>query len=159
MHVNSGEGRHTRLGNCLSCARRPLPHIYRWEWRGGSQGALGLGRHPLGALPPFPCIQKGEGKRGDVEGRANPIPSLSFPPPLSFSSLGWPIWGAHQPLVAGAFSLLAHKAHIFCRGCSETVPVTRYVPGTLWKTSDVRILSCYISIFTSRPFQDSSSCL
>ena len=40
------------------------------------------------------------------------------------------IWGAHQPLVAGVFPLLAHKAHIFCRGCLEPLPVTRYAPGT-----------------------------
>ena len=47
--------------------------------------------------------------------------------------LGRPIWGAHQPLVAGAFTLLAHKAHIFCRGCAEplsvppeTLPMSEY---------------------------------
>ena len=85
-----------------------------------------------------------------------PPPSFSFP--LSFSYLGRPKWGANQPHVAGAFPLLAHMAHIFCRGCPEPLLGTRYVPDTLRNTSNVRILSSYMLIFNFRPFRDSLSC-
>ena len=63
-----------------------------------------------------------------------------------------PKGGAPAPCGLVCFLLMAHKAHIFCRGCPEPLPVSRYVPGTLRNTSGVRILSSYISIFTSRPF-------
>ena len=52
--VNSGGGRRTRLGNCLVCARRPLPHIYIDGRDGGAakEGAQ-VGGILLG-VPPKP---------------------------------------------------------------------------------------------------------
>ena len=58
--------------------------------------------------------------------------TLSFPFPSFLLQFGQPIWGGGHtsPFVAGVSPLLAHKAHIFCRGCPEPLLVTRYVPGT-----------------------------
>ena len=158
--VNGEGGRRILLNNCLGCARAP-PHIYRWEGEGRGQEEPQLGLNPTWAPPkphPLPYMPEGEGKRRGRKGRGRPNPPLSFlPSPPSFSSYS-AYMGAHQPLVAGAFPLFAHKAYIFCRGCPEPLSVTRYVPGTLWNTSGVRILSSYISIFTSQPFRDSLSC-
>jgi hypothetical protein len=86
---------------------------------------LGVLGAPLPSGAPLPYLPEGEGKRGGEGRKGNPIPSLSFTFPSFLLLLGRPIWGAHQPLVAGAFPLLAHKAHIFCRGCPEPHPVTR----------------------------------
>ena len=80
--------------------------------------------------PSLPYITEGEGKKGGEGRKGESYSTLSFPFPSFHHLLGRPIWGAHQPLVAGVFPLLAHKAHIFCRGCPEPLPVTRYVPGT-----------------------------
>ena len=107
------------------------PHVYI-GLRGGEAakgahqvGGILLGVLPNSAKPPFPIpirIRKGRG------GRGNPICFFlsSFPFPS-------PIWPAHMggrtsPFVAGVFPLLAHKAHIFCRGCPEPLPMTRYHP-------------------------------
>ena len=109
------------------CARRPS-HIYIGGWeRGGCQEAPQVGQILLGVSPwprPLPYLSEGEGKRRE-EGRKGEAESpLSFSLPFFPSPLVRPIWGAHQPLVAGAFPLLAHKAHIFCRGCPEPLPLT-----------------------------------
>src|SRR5215216_4499408 len=53
---------------------------------------------------------------------------------------------------------MAHMAHIFPREVPITPPVLRYVPDTFRNPSGVRILPSNISIFTSQPFRDSSSC-
>ena len=108
---------HTARNQCCWCpSSAPLIYI---GWRGGeaAKGAPQVGGILLGVLPirppPFPIpiwSRKGRGERG------NPIPFFlsSFPFPS-------PIWPAHMgghtsPFVAGVFPLLAHKAHIFCRG-------------------------------------------
>ena len=154
--VNCGGGRRTRLTTVDVCSSgAPSPHIYRLEGRRGSQGGAPSRRNPTWGPPnsasPFPIPIRSRKGRG---GRGNPIPFFPF-----LLQFGQPIWGGRtSPFVAGAFPLLAHKAHIFCRGCPEPLPVTRYVLDTLRNTFGVRILSSNISILTSRPFQDSSSC-
>ena len=57
---------------------------------------------------PFPYLRRGEGKRGEGKGRGNPIPSISFPPPLFLSPLRPAHMGVHQPLRGWSVPLLAH---------------------------------------------------
>ena len=124
--INCGGGRRTRLtivGVCSSGA--PLIYI---GWRGGevAKGAPQVGGVLLGRLPIrpplFPITIWSRKERG---GRGNPIPfflfSFPFPSPIWLADMG----GRTRPFVAGVFPLLAHKAHIFCRGCPEPLPVTR----------------------------------
>ena len=91
---------------------------------------------PMAGAPCLICRQ-GKERGGSREGSGRPNPPFPFSSLLSFP-LVRPIWGAHQPLASGAFPLLAHKARIFCRGCPEPLPLTRYVPGTPRNTSDVQ---------------------
>ena len=132
--INYGGGHRTWLtivGVCSNGA--PLIYI---GWRGGEAakvapqvGGILLGHLPI-RPPPFPIPFRTRKGRG---GRGNPIPFFlsSFP----FPSPPWPAhMGGTPAIVAGAFPLLAHKAHIFCRGCPEPLPVTdKYpvLPGTL----------------------------
>ena len=91
--------------------------------KGGAPLAWGASPLPLAAPP---TIFAGGGRREEGGGKEGEAESpLSIPFPSFLLLLVQPIWGAHQPLVAGAFPLLAHKAHIFCRGCPEPLPVTR----------------------------------
>src|SRR4051812_22269626 len=112
--VNCGGGRRTRLGNCLVCARRPLPNIYRWEGGKRSQGGAQVGGILLGVSPKsrlLPYIGVG-GRLGRV---APPFPFSNererqegLALPLFFTRAGRPGRGAHQPPVGWYFPPLAH---------------------------------------------------
>ena len=125
--VNSGGGRHTRLTMFVVCSSgAPLIYI---GWRGGeaAKGAPQVGGILLGHLPirppPF-LLLFGVGRE---EGEGGILFPFSFPPSRFLLQFGQPIWGGGHtsPFVAGVFPLLAHKAHIFCRGCPEPLPMTR----------------------------------
>ena len=98
-----------------------------------------MGPSPNSANPPL-LFLFGVGRE---EGEGGILFPFTFLLPLSFSNLASPYGGSTSPFASGAFPLLAH---IFCRGCPEPLPVTRYVPGTLQNTSGVRIPSSYIYI-------------
>ena len=95
------------------------------------------------------------GKRGRRGSRRRKGGWRPLPKSNSASSL---VGGAPAPCGLVSLPPTAHMAHIFPRGVPVTPPVLRYVPDTLRNPSGVRILPSNISIFTARPFRDSSSC-
>ena len=85
-----------------------------------------------------------------------PLGHISFRKGESYSPFPSPIWPAHMgggtsPFVAGVFPLLAHKAHIVCRGSPEPLPVTRYVPGN---PRTLPVSEYYRPIYESLPLDD-----
>ena len=119
--VNCGGGRRTRLtmvGVCSSGA--PLIYI---GWRGGeaAKGAPQVGGILLGVLPIRPPPFLFLFRVGREEGEGEILFPFSFPSPIWPAHMG----GRTSPYVSGSFTLWAHKANIFCRGCPEPLPVTR----------------------------------
>ena len=145
--VNCGGGRRTRLTIVgVSSSGAPLIYI---GWRGGeaAKGVPQVGGILLGVLPirppPFPIPIRSRKGEGGI------LFPFSFPPSPFLLQFFQPIWeGRTSPFVDGVLPLLAHKAHIFCRGCPEPLPMTRYVPGTL-RTLPVSIY--YRPIYESLP--------
>ena len=132
----------------------PPPHIYIGGRGGGQPWGAPSRRNPTWGNPPirpppFLISGGGGGKRGEGKGRGNPIPSISFPPPLFLSPLRSAHMGAHQPLVASVFPLLAHKAHIFCQGCPEPLSVTRYIPATPEHFRCLNTIILYMNLYLS----------
>ena len=153
--VNCGGGRRTRLTMFVVCSSG-APHIYI-GWRGGeaAKGAPQVGGFLLGRLPirppPFHIHPEGEGRRREAES----LPFL-LSSPLSFPSR-FGVYGGTAAHAGCCISPLGPLGPYLCRGCPEPLsgdPICTQYPRN---TYGVRILSSYISIFTSRPFQDSSS--
>ena len=118
---------------------------------------LQVGVVPLGLLAGFlPPLLLPEGERGKEREKEKERGLHPLPHSNSASSLV----GGGVPAACGLVSPppMAHMAHIFPRGVPVTPLVLRYVSDTLWNPSGVRILPSNISIFTSQPFRDSSSC-
>ena len=114
---------------------------------------------PCPIRPPPLTIIIGGGRKeegGGKEGGGRIPPSFSLP--LFPSPLVRPIWGAHQPLVAVCFPSWPIRPISFARGARNPFRWPNKYPVPPRNTFGIRISSSYISIFTSRPFRDSSSC-
>ena len=138
-------------------------HIYIGGREGGAaKGDTQVGGILLGGLLQFglPLSLSPEGGRkegrGERKGESYSLYFLSSP--FSFLHLDQPIWGRTIPRGAGLSRPRPNKAHIFAEGCPGPLLVTRFLPGMSRNTSGVQIPTSYISIFTSHPLRDSSSC-
>ena len=158
---NCGGGHRTRLRDCLLYLwAAPAPVYKGGEEEAGQQGARqGEGsptRTPVlvGFNPTlFSFYRRGKrGRRGSRrrKGGWRPLPKSN----LASSLVG----GVPAPCGLVSLPPMSHMAHIFHQGVSVTPPVLRYVPDTLRNPSSIRILPSNISILTSRPFRDFSSC-
>ena len=122
--------------------RNPQGNMWAiWAHVGGSEKEQGKGR-----APPSP-IRIGEGGRP-------PRSFLPFPSP----PLVGPYGGCTSPLWLVCFPSWPIRPISFARGARNPFRWPNKYPVPPRNTFGIRISSSYISIFTSRPFRDSSSC-